>query len=59
VFAVQNIAKGKRLSLENIKVLRPYSEKSILPKDYEKVLGRCTIKPIKKGMLVGWQLVKK
>lgn len=56
VFVVKDVAAGEILTEENIRIIRPGN--GLLPKYYEKVLGRKAVADIKRGTPLSWELVQ-
>ncbi|EOS26270.1 pseudaminic acid synthase [Lachnospiraceae bacterium 3-1] len=56
LFAVQDIAKGERLTKENIRSIRPGF--GMHPRYYEEILGKVARKEIRKGEPMHWGLIE-
>ena len=56
IFAVKDIAKGQKITDENIRVIRPgYGMK---PKYYNEILGKTTSRDIQRGDPIGFEVLK-
>ena len=56
LFVVKDIAKGEKLTSENIRSIRPYN--GLKPKYYEEVMGKEAACDIKAGTPLDWPLIK-
>lgn len=57
VFAVANIGKGEKFTLENVRVIRPAD--GLPPRDFESVLGKTAERDIEAGTPLSWNLIQK
>lgn len=58
IYAIKNIQKGELISRKNISVLRTGDMKFVLnPKDYELIIGKKSLRSIKKDSPISWDLV--
>ena len=58
VWAKADIKKGEALTLENIRVARPAGNTEVMPKDFEKLLGKRAAKDILFATPLSWDLVQ-
>lgn len=56
IFAIADIAKGERLTRENVRVIRPGH--GLAPRELARVLGRKAAAPIRRGTPLAWNLVE-
>ncbi len=57
LFIVKNIKKGTKLSLANVRSIRPAA--GLAPKFLDQVLGKSVTKNVERGTPLTWQLIKK
>jgi len=56
IFAVKDIKKGEKISLESIKVIRPGY--GIAPKYFEEIIGKNAKNDIKRGTPIKWEFIE-
>ena len=56
LFVVKDIKKGETFTEENVKSIRPGH--GLQPKYYDKVIGKKSVKDIKRGAPVKWKIIK-
>lgn len=57
IYAGRDIKKGSALTGDSVVILRPQLDEGLLPKDYDKVVGRTAKVDIKKGEPILWDKI--
>ena len=56
IYVVEDIKENEELTIKNIRIIRP--GKGLLPKHYEKLLGRRVNQNLERGTAFKWEMLK-
>ncbi len=56
IFVIQSLKRGERLSLENVRIIRPGH--GLSPRHFDSVIGRCAKVDIIRGTPLDWDLIE-